>query len=199
MKRRSIGALAIAIVLGGAAVYGMVLIHHGFSARDEPSSIEAWTARRVRRLAIPSGARNLKDPVPRSPAAIREGMQHFADHCATCHANNGRGDTEMGRNLYPKAPDMKAAETQNLSDGELYYIIQNGIRMSGMPAWGKPGDLSDEESWKLVQFIRHLPSLTQKEESEMKRWNPLSPQEQKNQREEEDFLSGSETAAPHKH
>jgi mono/diheme cytochrome c family protein len=150
-------------------------------------------------MAIPSGARNLANPVPRSQEAVREGMQHFADHCATCHANNGSGDTDIGRNLYPKAPDMRAAGTQNLSDGEIYYIIENGIRLSGMPAWGKSDDPNDEESWKLVHFIRHLPSLTAEQEQMMRQWNPVSPQERQGEREEEEFLNGSGSTAPHKH
>ena len=65
-----------------------------------------------------------------------QGRAHFADHCASCHGNDGRGNTEMGRNLYPKAPDMRQSGTQHLSDGELYWIIENGVRLTGMPAWG---------------------------------------------------------------
>ena len=62
---------------------------------------------------------------------IAEGRDHFADHCATCHANDGSGNTEMGRGLYPKAPDMRLPATQNLSDAELFYIIENGVRLTG--------------------------------------------------------------------
>jgi len=65
---------------------------------------------------------------------IAEAKAHFADHCAICHANNGSGNTEIGRNLYPKAPDMRLPQTLNLTDGELYYTIHNGIRLTGMPA-----------------------------------------------------------------
>lgn len=196
MRRRTLWIALVLLLVAGAGVYGVVLIHHGFSARDEPSAIEAWTARRVRRLAIPSDAKDLKNPEPRSPDGLHEGMQHFADHCAMCHANDGSGNTEIGRNLYPKAPDMRAAQTQNLTDGEIYYIIQNGIRLSGMPAWGKAGDPNDEESWNLVYFIRHLPSLTSEEEQQMKQWNPVSPSEVKSDKEEEEFLEGG-AAKPH--
>ena len=199
MKPRIIGILAIAVAIVASLVYGGVLVRHGFSARDEPSRVEAWSARRIRMMAIPSEARRLANPIPQSPESIREGMQHFADHCATCHANNGSGATEIGRNLYPKAPDMRAGDTQDLSDGELYYIIENGIRLSGMPAWGKSNEPNDEESWKLVHFIRHLPSLTSAEDQMMKQWNPVSPQEKQSESEEDEFLSGSEGTAPHKH
>jgi hypothetical protein len=80
--------------------------------------------------------------------------------------NDGSGNTEIGQNLYPKPPDMRQAETQNLTDGEIYYIIHNGIRLTGMPAWGDPG--KDDDSWKLVLFIRHLPRMTSQEMKEMK-------------------------------
>jgi mono/diheme cytochrome c family protein len=83
----------------------------------------------------------------RANAEMREqGRNHWADHCATCHANNGSGETEIGRSLYPKAPDMRGPETQSLSDGELYYIIRNGVRMTGM---------FDYETWMLAAFIRN--------------------------------------------
>jgi len=79
-----------------------------------------------------------------------------------------------------------------MSDGELYYTIENGIRLTGMPAFGSGGD-SDLDSWKLVAFIRHLPSLSQSEQMEMERMNPKSPEELQEEQEEEDFLRGGPT------
>jgi hypothetical protein len=86
---------------------------------------------------------------------------------------------------------MRGPETQSLTDGELYYIIRNGVRMTGMPGWGNPKDGDhDDESWMLVQLIRHLPQLTAEEEETMKRLNPKSPAERKEEQDEEDFLNG---------
>jgi mono/diheme cytochrome c family protein len=99
-----------------------------------------------------------KNPFTASAELMAEAKAHFADHCAICHANNGNGNTEIGQNLYPKAPDMRLPQTQNLTDGELYYTIHNGIRLTGMPAWGT--EEKDQDSWKPVLFIRHLPQLT---------------------------------------
>ena len=65
--------------------------------------------------------------------------------------------------MYPPAPDMREADTQNMTDGELFYIVQNGIRLTGMPVWGSGSDHDAEDSWKLVRFIRHLPKLTVEE------------------------------------
>jgi len=88
---------------------------------------------------------------------------------------------------------MRLAETQNMTDGGLYYRIQNGIRLSGMPAWGHAGE-NDEDSWKLVHFIRHLSQLSPEEEREMERLNPKGPEERQEQQEEEQFLNEDQSA-----
>src|SRR5262247_576210 len=136
-----------------------VLTKQGFSAREKPSGIEAFLARKARGLATPAEAKALKNPLPSTPLGIAEGRDHFADHCAVCHANNGSGNTQINAGLYPPAPDMRLAQTQDLTDGELFYIIKNGVRFTGMPGWGG----EDEDNWKLVLFIRHLPQLSEKE------------------------------------
>jgi mono/diheme cytochrome c family protein len=140
-------------------------------------------------MAVPSKAKNLKNPVLYSDEVLAEARAHWADHCAFCHANNGSGDTEVGRSLYPKAPDMRKSATQKLTDGELYYTIENGIRLTGMPAWGSGGD-NDEDSWKLVYFIRHLPQMTAEEEQKMESMNPKTPEELQEEQQEEQFLNG---------
>ena len=181
-------ALLAAILIGGGVV---VMRAHGFSARDQPSAPERWIARRARSsAAIPAGARDEANPVGNSPEVLAEARAHWADHCAVCHANDGSGDTEMGKDLYPPAPDMRAAETQSLSDGELFFIIQNGVRLTGMPAWGNVSTHDSDASWKLVRFIRHLPKLTAEELTEMQKLNPKSPDELKEEREEREFLNG---------
>lgn len=189
LKYSLLGALVAIIILGVSAV---LLVRRGFSARDEPSALEAVVARSMRALAVPAKARDMRNPVPASPENIREGMEHFADHCASCHANNGNGDTMYGRGLYPKPPDMRK-QTQSMTDGEIYYTIQNGIRLTGMPAFGSSARDDDEGTWKLVHFIRHLPKLTPEEEAEMKQMNPRPPMDAES---EDDFLSGGEPSPP---
>ena len=188
-RNRAIWLLAFAtvvLVVAGA----LAAVRRGFSARDQPSALETYVARTARNMAVPSKAGKEKNPFPASAELIAEAKAHFADHCAICHANDGSGNTEIGRNLYPKAPDMRLSETQSLTDGELYYIIHNGIRLTGMPAWGKDGQ--DEDSWKLVLFVRHLPQLTSAEEREMESLNPKGPGEREEQLEEEQFLNQEE-------
>ena len=193
---------AIALLVAIAIAGGLVLMgSHGFSARERPGVLERWIARRARSMAVPSSAKEQTNPSVDSPEVLAEARAHWADHCATCHANNGGGDTEMGRHMYPPAPDMREADTQNMTDGELFYIIRNGIRLTGMPAWGSGSDHDAEDSWKLVRFIRHLPKLTAEEEAEMKEMNPKSPDELKEEQEEREFLNGDQTHehAQHEH
>ncbi len=190
--------LLIAFLLAVVIVGGVIVVRHGFSARDNPSGMEKIVAQTARSLAMPSSARSMKNPVPNTPDNLNEAMKHWADHCAFCHANNGSGDTEVGKNLYPKAPDMRLADTQKLTDGELYYTIKNGVRLTGMPAWGEAGD-TDEDSWKLVHFIRHLSSLSPEEEKEMEQLNPKGPEEKLEEQQEEDFLKGGDVPPQPKH
>ena len=173
-------------ILGGVAY----ILSRGISARAEPSAAEAFIARHLRHLAIPRAAREAVNPVPVSPEVLMEAMEHFADHCAFCHANDGSGNTDIGKGLYPKPPDMKQSATQNLSDGELFYIIQNGVRFTGMPGFATDG--SHEDSWKLVRFIRHLPMITDEELAQMKEMNPKTPADLKEEEEIKRFLEGIE-------
>jgi mono/diheme cytochrome c family protein len=152
---------------------------------------------RLRGFAIPAAAKNAANPVPSSTAAIKAGMDHFADHCSICHANDGSGDTEMGRNLYPRVPDLRLPKTQNMSDGEIFYIIENGVKLTGMPAWGEEHE-SGDSTWKLVTFIRHLPKITPDEVKEMEMLNPKGPDE-RDEPSADDFLRGADKPPAHKH
>lgn len=187
--------IAFAFV-GVAAVAGVIaFLSSGISARPEPSAFEAAVAGRLRALAIPSSAKNLGNPVSLDDEVIEAGMAHWADHCALCHANNGDGQTEIGRGLYPRAPDMRLPATQELSDGTLFYIIENGVKLTGMPAWGTGTPEGEEESWKLVHFIRQLPKLTPEQIERMEAMNPRSPESSSEEEEIRRFLEG-EGAAP---
>ena len=193
MKR---GTLLIIIGVALLAVaFGIVIsiLHDGLSARATPTRLEALLARNARHLAIPSNARLAQNPVLDSPEDLREARLHFADHCAICHANDGSGHSEIGDGLYPKPPDLRLPQTQNLTDGELFWIIENGVRFTGMPAFSSNGGNhgGGQDSWKLVHFIRHLPHLAVAERLEMERYNPKGPEDRAEEQEENDFLNGA--------
>lgn len=189
--------VALTLILAVLGVLAWVRCLSGaFSAREQPSFSERWLANEVRHFAMPSEAKTLKNPVAYAPEVLEEARAHWADHCASCHANNGSGDTQIGRNLYPKAPDMRRPKTQQLSDGELYYVIQNGVRLTGMPAWGSSGDGNgNRDSWKLVLFIRHLPRMTAQEAEQMQNLNPRTIQDFEEEKMEQEFLNGSASPA----
>jgi len=187
------GILMITAVIGFAVAMGLALTlmyGRGFSARDTPSTVEVMLARAARKLAVPKNAVRARNPVAPSVAVLREAEEHFADHCATCHGNDGSGNTDIGQRFYPKVPDMRRSETQSLSDGELFYIISNGIRLSGMPAWGSGRPDEDSDSWKLVYFIRYLPKISRDELRRMKALNPISRRAMIERNNENSFLLG---------
>ena len=153
--------VVILAALAGVISFVIWLSNHGFSAREKPSWIETALARQARGIATPAGAKEMKNSHPVTEASMAEAREHFVEHCSVCHGSTGRGETLYGRNLYPKVPDLTQADTQQLTDGELFYIISNGVRFTGMPAFG--GEDSPESIWSLVSFIRRLPKLTPEE------------------------------------
>jgi mono/diheme cytochrome c family protein len=187
-------ALTIAIVLMLAGMGAMVYVKAtGLRARATPGALETSIARSLRRLAVPRAVRRMANPIPASAEAIAEGRAHFADHCASCHANDGSGNTEMGDGVFPKPPDM-ATVSQELTDGELFYFIEEGIRFTGMPGWGTGTPDGELASWHLVHFIRHLPRITNDEVEAMEALNPRSPVEIRQEIEEQRFLQGDDAA-----
>jgi len=193
-------ALLVLVIVIVALLAVFRMASNGISAKAKPGRLETAVARAMRHLAIPRSARDLRNPVARTPDVVAEGMAHYADHCAGCHANNGSGDTEMGRGLYPKPPDLRLTATQSLSDGELFYIIENGVRFTGMPAWSSDNKEESHGTWHLVHFIRELPRLTPEQIEQMEKLNPKAPDEMQEEREHQ--AAGHDDAdatKPHQH
>ena len=197
--------VVLALVGASALAAGIWFMRGGINSKQQPGAVETALARRLRAAAIPSSARRAANPVRATPDVMEAGMAHFADHCASCHGNDGGADTEMARGLYPKVPDMRLADTQGLSDGELFYIIENGVRLTGMPAWGNGTPEGIEASWALVHFIRQLPKLTEAELEKMRTLNPKSADEWREEEDARKFLEGGSDPTPappaprHKH
>ena len=172
-SRVKITIVSTALLLVVGAIGGAHTVRRGFSARDEPSTPEVFAARTARKLAVPKRAKSLRNPFTVTSDGLAEARANWAQNCASCHGVNGDGETEIGRNLYPKPPDLRVAATQQQTDGELYTTIQNGIRLSAMPAWGEPRD-DDRDRWNLVALIRRLNQLTPEEEKEIQKYLPRS-------------------------
>lgn len=186
----------LAVVGGLALLIGVGAAFRGVSSRPEPLQFEVTLARSARHLLVPRAARARPNPVHLDDGVLDRSRAHFADHCATCHGNDGRGDTSYGRGLYPRAPDLTAPGTQSLSDGELFYLIENGVRLTGMPAFSTAMPEGETESWELVHFIRHLPGISQEELSAMARLNRVSRSELERELQIEEFLDGEAGAPP---
>ena len=186
--RRVIWTLIVLLAI--AAIIVVVTKGIGFTSRRVPSSIEVKVMTSARHWAIPSAARDKTNPVPATPDVLRQGMSHFADHCAICHANTGSGSTPIGQSLFPPSPDMREPRTQTLTDGELFYIIEHGVPFTGMPAWSIGTPEGETASWTLVRFIRHLPQLTEKEMNDMEKLTPKSEGQKEEDRRVNDFLKG---------
>jgi mono/diheme cytochrome c family protein len=186
--RALLALILIASAVGGLVIYSVV--SRGLSAHDEPSRVEEALARAMRRWATPQAMRTRSNPVQPNDEVIGRALEHYADHCSTCHANDGSGATAIGRGLYPKAPDMRAPNTQSLTDGELFSIIEHGIRLTGMPGWGNGTPEGERDSWGLVHFIRRLPKLTPEDIERMEALNPRTPAQFKEEEEARRFLQG---------
>jgi len=149
------------------------ILHGGLSSRAKPTRIETVIARYARHLAIPANARLTQNPVLASTEDLRDARLHFADHCAICHGNDGSGETMIGGGLYPKPPDLRLPQTQNLTDGELYWIIENGVRFTGMPAFASGGGMGEHRtagSW----FISFATFRTSRPRN-ASRWSAVIP------------------------
>ena len=155
--RTKILAVAVLAILVGMGYSALAIVRNGFSAREEPTRLETFLARHVWRIAIPVGTKQMKNPYPPDAPGSEATLKRWVEHCGLCHAHEGSGQTAIGRNLYPKPPDLRQSSVQELTDGELYYIIRNGIRFTGMPAWD--GKEDSDAIWQLITLIRKLPNL----------------------------------------
>ena len=189
-----LGATVLVLGIAGG-IAGTLTLRDAFSARNRVLPGEAKVARILRGWSVPAAARDRTNPITMTPEVMMEARAHFADHCAQCHGNDGGGKGEMGQQTYPPSPDLRDRETQDMSDGEIFYWIQNGVRLTAMPAWGEAGH-DEEASWKLVGFIRRLPSLTTEDIAAMEYLNPKSPEEWIEQQREASFLGGADDPAP---
>lgn len=143
-------AAALAVLALWFAISGLSL-----SALSEPGRVETYAATKAKRYLV---GREARGPLPPEPAntdiSAAIGNMQFGGRCASCHGVDGRTPTDVGRWMYPRAPDLGSPEVQQWSDAELFWIIKHGIRLSGMPGFGN--NLSDEEIWHLVHYVRRV-------------------------------------------
>lgn len=121
-----------------------------------PSKVESTVANEVKH-EVTVGGKDVKNPIPDTADSVKEGEEHFGHHCGICHGLDGQASgVPFASKMQPPVPDLTSKDVQDYADGQLKWIIENGIGPSGMPGW--KGDLTDEEMWNIVHFIRHLPA-----------------------------------------
>lgn len=154
--------LILLLFFGAIALLGASLaLSFDLSALPDPGRFETSVADGARNFLVHREARRSSIKEPSLTQGDLDNAQNvFGSECATCHGNDGRTPTDMGRGLYPRAPDLGSDEVQHWSDAEMFWIIRNGIRLTGMPAFGK--QLSDQDTWSLVRYLRTLRSSTPK-------------------------------------
>src|ERR1700678_489718 len=138
-----------------SAMLGALL--QGCAVGKHPSGEETGLANAAKDVTIPLEAGKMKNPLPETDEVVSQGQEVFLGSCAQCHGADARGDTNIGRSMYPPAMDLSSAHVQHWNDAELFWIIQNGVRLTGMPAW--KSSISVDDTWKLARFIHHLPRL----------------------------------------
>jgi len=154
MKKKRI--LIVALVVGLTALgLGFAFANFSLAALDEPGRIETYVATKAKHWIVGRSARALLPPEPpENTATIATGRMFFGGSCASCHGFDGRTPTDVGSWMYPRVPDLGSADVQQWSDAELFWIIKYGIRLTGMPGFGKIH--SNEQIWDLVHYTRTL-------------------------------------------
>jgi mono/diheme cytochrome c family protein len=134
-------------------------------ADAKPGFIERTLAPWGRDRSVEKRATKEKNPYAVDPGAIAAGFDHYREDCVMCHGAPGVAGAELSKGLNPPAPSLAKGENDT-PDGELFWVIKHGIRMTSMPAFGPTH--TDEEIWKIVTFIRHLPDLTAQERDSLR-------------------------------
>ena len=138
-----------------SAMLGALL--QGCTADKQPSQGETNLANAAKDVSIPLEAGKMQNPLPETNEVVSQGQEVFLGSCAQCHGADGRADTPLGHSMAPPAMDLTSQHVQHWTDAELFWIIQNGVRLTGMPAW--KSSISDNDTWKLARYIHSIPRL----------------------------------------
>lgn len=145
-------------VIAAGAAGALAVLLAGCSAHSKPSAIETKLANAAKDVVIPFEAESAANPTPDTALTLAQGRQVFLSHCALCHSSDGHSQNQLGLAMYPPAMDLNSPHVQSWKDQELFWIVQNGIRLTGMPGW--QGIISSDDTWKVARYIHALPQMT---------------------------------------
>src|ERR1700737_3886650 len=152
-----IAASSIAVIIVLCIGLYAFIVWEGSSAREDAPILEANVAQWLLHYTVPATFRAMKNPLDAGAqsADVEAGHEVYTKKCEICHAYDGGGKTEIGSGQYPRPPDLRSADVQRMSDGELFYHLKNGIRHTGMPGWTLP----DRKLWQVGAYLRNLPRV----------------------------------------
>jgi mono/diheme cytochrome c family protein len=159
-----ISVLTAAEVIGGLIVTLLVLPSMNWSATNKPAALETRIANYTISRWVRRNANNQSNPFPETPENLKPAKAEFGEHCAICHGLDGSGVNRIEADFYPAVPKL-TGQIQSWSDGQIYYVIANGIGLSAMPGFSRNHDSQD--IWHTVLWIRHLAKLTPDEKAQL--------------------------------
>jgi mono/diheme cytochrome c family protein len=156
--------------MGGGFLMVLAFLLSACTAHEKPSTVETALANVAKDIVIPIETGHLKNPLSNNQQVVSQGQQIYLQSCAICHGADGHGQTTLGQGMYPPAMDLTSPHVQHWDDPQMFWIIQNGVRLTGMASW--KAAISPDDTWKLVIFIHHLPELDSAEAENAKMQEP---------------------------
>src|SRR6266853_1723464 len=162
---------ALAFVIGVLAAVFFFGVFYSVAGTSEDPAIVRWALARVRTASVERHANDVAPAMIGFRATVRSGAREFAEYgCANCHGAPGENWAKFSEGLRPSPPDLKEI-VNDRTPAQLFWVIKNGINMTGMPSFGIAG-ASDEDLWEIVAFLKELPNVTEKE---FKAWTSAAP------------------------
>jgi mono/diheme cytochrome c family protein len=150
----------IGVVVAAMLLLFLVMPRMQWNATARPSAAEAWIARYVLSKWVRNNAPSESNPIPPTAENLREGEHEYDEHCAVCHGLDGSAENRIGGDFHPPITRLSKG-VKFLSDGQFYFIVSNGIRMTAMPGFATRH--SSDELWKTILWVRHFPNVTPQE------------------------------------
>ncbi len=155
--------LSVIFTIVGLCILGVIFIYSGIynvSAIKPETGISKWVLETTSDNSVEHHSKGIKVPDLNNPSMIKEGFAHYKEMCESCHGAPGKKETDLAKGLNPPAPDLSESG-QEMSAEELFWVTKNGIKMTGMPAWGRTHP--DNKIWAIVAAVKQLHNTSPEE------------------------------------
>jgi mono/diheme cytochrome c family protein len=159
--------VSAAVVLVLFMMGGLIFIYSGvfdMAANHPHSNLTLWFINKTVTQSVKHRSRGISPPDLSNSTIVKSGANRFQQMCVQCHGGPGVERSEAGDGLYPQGPDLARANNR-WTPGDLFWITKNGLKMTGMPAWGKT--TSDEDIWAMVAFMERLSAISPEKYQQM--------------------------------